>query len=914
MFSSLPPVPALARRARRPLVGLVAVVAVASIGTATVPGLISVADSDLPVSPGDRVLQAVNVEVGTDGALTAVQGTTVISSADGTQADSTSLPYAPQDVVDDLPVRVRTSYRTEDGSGTDLSDLEGYTGRVQIDLSLENLTTRTEQLSYDIAGASRTRPAVVGAPMTISAAADLGETDPASVITQRAGEDDVTNGVLSQGPGGITQVQWATILAPPQLSPTATLSLVLDAEDFTTPAFDLSVQPGLVTDPSVGALVENAFNPLGSAEMKLQADTIETIGQVNDVLAGAGDSITEVRTSLNSSTRTLGTKTVSDLESGVVQIAASMRSLDGTVQGLGQQISSTLESTGSSSLAQLQQTVDSLDALLGDTSQEPGTARVVGNGCTTTVRAAAAEGSVYDSLLQVAANLRGYAEANGRCESAVRNALAISLGPDADDIDEQCQPSTTPGRTNPFVDSVTCSLADTRGKFTGIAEDIRGSSVSVLAELDKAEIPDAVSKINALETQLSATVTAIASIKQGLPAGGDAVIDLGDVRSAVDRLDDRRGEVETAITSLRGVADDNRDKNFALADQLCGLVTDSDPVEAGKLSRTTVESLRANLTDVTCEEAAAGTAVTLPGWDQVLTMTDIARDDTVLGKALSDFDVTYDQLVDALVIAQTANTGGTPGTVKQQLSDLFKSIPALEAERTKVKAAAGKLAEAESDTRREIESSIDDAADDAEAAGQGAVDPAIRQVSEKAEAADADVRDAFVASQRGLQRSAVDIIGSGRRTIAQQRGTLAKTSEGAEGAIQSNVRQGLGVISQTVSASTRDADAAGKLLRADLTKVLLDLGDPQVEGSGLLGTLSANAGGARAADFQLARATSAASSYANARAQDIGGIKLRQAQAEAAFKRQAQLPAFQVDVPEGVEHRTIYTFHLAAGQ
>ncbi len=914
MFSSLPPVPALARRARRPLVGLVAVVAVASIGTATVPGLMSVADSDLPVSPGDRVLQAVNVEVGSDGALTAVQGTTVISSADGTQADSTSLPYAPQDVVDDLPVRVRTSYRTEDGSGTDLSDLEGYTGRVQIDLSLENLTTRTEQLSYDVAGASRTRPAVVGAPMTISAAADLGKTDPASVITQRAGEDDVTNGVLSQGPGGITQVQWATILAPPQLSPTATLSLVLDAEDFTTPAFDLSVQPGLVTDPSVGALVENAFNPLGSQEMKLQADTIETIGQVNDVLAGAGDSITEVRTSLSSSTRTLGTKTVSDLESGVVQIATSMRSLDGTVQGLGQQISSTLESTGSSSLAQLQQTVDSIDALLGDTSREPGTARVVGNGCHTTVRAAAAQGSVYDSLLQVAANLRGYAEASGRCESAVRNALAISLGPDADDVDEQCQPSTTPGRTNPYVDSVTCSLADTRGKFTKVAEDIRGSSTAVLAELDKAKIPDAVSKIEALQNQLDVTVTAITTIKDGLPAGGGAVLDLGDVSRAVRELDRRRHELDAAIGSLRSVAEDGRSNDVALAGQLCALVTDSDPVEPGSLSRATVEELRASLTDVTCEDADAGAAVTSPGWDQVLTMTDVGRSDTVFGAVLSDLDSTYAELSDAVDTAVQVSSGSTPGTVKQRLSDLFKTLPELEDQRTSVRLAAGKLATAESDTRAEITSSIASAADDAEKAGQGAVDPAIRQVSEKAEAADADVRDAFVASQQGLQRSAGDIVGSGRRTIAQQRGTLAKTSRGAEGAIESNVRQGLGVISQTVSASTRDADAAGKLLRADLTKVLLDLGDPQVEGSGLLGTLSANAGGARAADFQLARATSAASSYANARAQDIGGIKLRQAQAEAAFKRQAQLPAFQVTVPDGVEHRTIYTFHLAAGQ
>ena len=46
---------------------------------------------------------------------------------------------------------------------------------------------------------------------------------------------------------------------------------------------------------------------------------------------------------------------------------------------------------------------------------------------------------------------------------------------------------------------------------------------------------------------------------------------------------------------------------------------------------------------------------------------------------------------------------------------------------------------------------------------------------------------------------------------------------------------------------------------------------------------------------------------------DVSGIMLRQAQAEAAMQRQAELPAFALDLPDSVQHRTVYTFHLAGG-
>ncbi len=192
----------------------------------------------------------------TDGSVSGIGHTIVISRGQTGAADTYSESFDPSKVVDDLPVRIVPTYRTVEKSGNDLADLNGYTGRVTIDLAVQNLTVEPQQVSYDAGGTSHTTTAMVGAPHTVVASASLPDTDPSTVVTvakNESGNGETTNGVLSRSADHGTQVQWATILAPPQLSATATLRLVIDAKDFVVPTVDISVQPGLVTDPSVGA-------------------------------------------------------------------------------------------------------------------------------------------------------------------------------------------------------------------------------------------------------------------------------------------------------------------------------------------------------------------------------------------------------------------------------------------------------------------------------------------------------------------------------------------------------------------------------------------------------------------------------------------------------------------------------------
>ncbi|HAQ9640160.1 TPA: hypothetical protein IYE67_003092, partial [Enterococcus faecium] len=104
------------------------------------------------VATPTRVLQTVETSLSSDGSITAVDSTAIsVDDSTGTSTSATTV-HTPSDVADDLPIRVTTSYRTSDGSGSDLADLEGHDGRVEIDLTVENLTVAPQQLTYDAAG------------------------------------------------------------------------------------------------------------------------------------------------------------------------------------------------------------------------------------------------------------------------------------------------------------------------------------------------------------------------------------------------------------------------------------------------------------------------------------------------------------------------------------------------------------------------------------------------------------------------------------------------------------------------------------------------------------------------------------------------------------------------------------------
>lgn len=887
--------------------------AAASPGPAAASGLAG-ADSS---AAGERVLQSVSVTMAPDGTFTEVKGTTVSTSGGSDESTSSSKTYSPQDVVGDLPVRVLTAYRTEQGAGTDLAELDGYTGRVEIDLTVQNLTMRPQTLEYDVDGSSRSRAALVGAPLTVVASTVLDGTDASAVVTPTSGKTTTaTNGVLSQSADGATQVQWATILAPPQLGPSATLTLVVDAEEFSAPAFDLSVQPGLVTDPSVGALVDAAFQPADSSELRLQSRTIELVGEVNTVLARAGQTISQVRTTLDSSAETLGTKTVSDLEASAVGVASSMKSLDGAVQSLGQDLSSSLQSTRSSALEQLRQTVDALDRMLGDTSIKPQTAAIRGQGCATSVAAPQASSSVYGNIVQVASQLGGYADATDSCKVSLQQSILDSVGP-AEPTEERCTTA-----------SVTCALFGARTSFGKIADKLVKDGDSALSALEPERLDDAVTATAELSADVDAVSAATSSLMGAAPLGRvnltlkGATLALGDVRDAAQGVRAVVGGIHDTAVDAQAEAGSMTAQNAALADELCKLVGDG--TEPGKLSAERVEELRSQLVAESCDGSDTTRPLSTPGepmeariagqaaaWSEVVRATTTSDATQGTGQALAALDAAIGAVAEQLDLIR-GSVERDSGNVEEQVRALDDTIKNLQKARTDVSARIAKVRDQQDAVVAAVQEAFRSAADDASAEVAGTVDPEIRRVSTRSAESREELGKMFDQSASGLSTAAASIVKDGAKTLERQKKTFAQSQEAAGVRISGQVEDGLSMIARGVSSSTRDMEAAGALLTQDLNRVLLDLGDRRVNGSGLLGAMTTGAATARSADYQLALATDKTTSYANVRSADIGGLLLRQAQSDAALRMQAELPAFALELPAGTEHRTVYTFHIGA--
>jgi hypothetical protein len=881
------------------------VTAAAAPGLATAGTGLATADT----TAGQRVLQSVQVDMAPDGTFTAVKGTTVSTNGGSDDATSSSKSYSPQDAVSDLPVRVLTAYRTEGGTGTDLSDLSGYTGRVEIDLTVQNLTIQPQNLSYDVDGSSRSQAALVGAPLTVVASTALDGIDASSVVTpDSANHDAATNGVLSQSLDGTTQVQWATILAPPQIGPSATLKLVLDAKDFKAPAFDLSVQPGLVTDPSVGALVDAAFQPGSSSELKLQARTIGLVGEVNTVLARAGETISKVRTTLDSSADTLGTKTASDLQASATGVAASMKGLDGSVKSLGQDLSTSLESTRSAAVQQLLQTVDALDQMLGDTSVKPQPATVKGEGCDTTVAPPQNASSVYGNLIQVAGQLDGYAKATGACKSALQASILKSVGPE-NPTAESCVDS----------ESVTCALLGARTSFSDIATKLVNDGDAALSALDPMKIDDAVAASDALSAEVDTVTTATQTLVSAAPYNR-IHLKLHDLQSALDSVKATSGNLGTVLGGIHdnAVAAQGRvatmtSQNASLAAELCQMVGDGSQPDT--LSADKVEQLRSYLVPTSCPDANGNShpiggsttpmSALIDEQGQAWAAVAAASDDQATASLTSSVTAVQDQidLLRGSVDDDSRDTRTSVGTLDGAVKDLQKA-------RAAVKERIANVKDQQAAAIAGVKDALKAAADDATTQVAGTVDPQIRQVTKNSEDSREALGRMFDKSASGLASSAGSIASNGAKTLNAQKASFAREQQAAGAQITAQVQDGLASISQGVSSSTRDMEAAGALLTQDLNRVLLDLGSRTVHGSGLLGAMTTGAATARSADYQLALATDKTTSYANVRSADIGGILLRQAQSDAALKMEAELPAFGMDLPSGTAHRTVYTFHI----
>lgn len=578
-----------------------------------------------------RSLESIDIAVSPSGAVTAVSGTTVSVSPDGRRAAAGTRTYAPRDVAKDLPVRVRTAYRTADGAGTDLSEIAGYTGRVTVDVFVENLTVKPQSLTYDVAGTSRTRTALVGAPLTLSAAVSL-DADPDSVITASSDAQGVTNGVLSRTGDGKSQVQWAALLAPPQLGATADLRLVVDAVDFKVPEFGLSVQTGLITDPSVQGLMDAAFRTDTGSQLALTTSTIEALSQVNESLAKAHAIVDRVSTTLTGNAGTIGTQTLADLTSSSQSLSSSMQSIGTDLSGLTQTLTQTLTSTQSSATAQLLQVVNTASAIMGDTSEpaqvpsleslgcqaQPGagpTAQALVGSQAPTPAGAAGPGDaagaagpaaaqadsgngVYGSVNRVSGLLQAYAQANDDCKAAVQAQLSEALG-DADT--STCAQGSV---------SATCSLAAAQQQVNAAVASLGEQANAVTAALQPETRADVLTSSTALGEKVTGVETALNRLapSEGGEGTGDLSTETEALNQAVNALTPGVDALVSTLDGIHSSATAAQANNTTARGQIADAARDLCTEIASAKDPALLQQARARLTSTPCPGAGGGAA------------------------------------------------------------------------------------------------------------------------------------------------------------------------------------------------------------------------------------------------------------------------------------------------------------------
>lgn len=908
-----------------------------------------------------RSLESIDIAVSPSGAVTAVSGTTVSVSPDGRRAAAGTRTYAPRDVAKDLPVRVRTAYRTADGAGTDLSEIAGYTGRVTVDVFVENLTVKPQSLTYDVAGTSRTRTALVGAPLTLSAAVSL-DADPDSVITASSDAQGVTNGVLSRTGDGKSQVQWAALLAPPQLGATADLRLVVDAVDFKVPEFDLSVQTGLITDPSVQGLMDAAFRTDTGSQLALTTSTIEALSQVNESLAKAHAIVDRVSTTLTGNAGTIGTQTLADLTSSSQSLSSSMQSIGTDLDGLTQTLTQTLTSTQSSTTAQLLQVVNTASAIMGDTSrpaqvpsleslgcqaqpgagptaqalvgsETPAPAQGSGNAAGAAGPAAQADSGngVYGSVNRVSGLLQAYAQANDDCKAAVQAQLSEALG-DADT--STCAQGSV---------SATCSLAAAQQQVNAAVASLGEQADAVTAALQPETRADVLTSSTTLGEKVTGVETALNRLapSEGGEGTGDLSTELETLNQAVDALTPGVDALVSTLDGIHSSATAAQANNTTARAQIADAARDLCTEIASAKDPALLQQARARLTSTPCPGAGGGAAdkpaddkpadkpddgssadAALSAQSTSLEQIVTASDTTTPGGATKkDVDAVRTAVADvvaardAIVLAvDGAPDDPSKPSLSGSLKDLRTAVTDLRSGYDALNASVDKLDQDQTAAAAGVRTAFDKTAKETTDAVSTTVGTQIRLIGAQAGTSRAAVGASFDAATSGMRASADGITSDSARTIQEQTAQIQDQAAGSSAALSSQVEGSLTSMTQGLTGSVVDIEAARSLLTGDLDRVLLDIGSPDGSGTGLVGIMYSSAALTGSAGYQVAAANQAVAAHGAVRAQDMEGILLQQAQVKASLQAQSRVNGLAAPRPAAEQRTVVYSLRVGGSR
>lgn len=1001
--------------------------------------------SEQQVQNPTHVLQNVNLKLASNGNVSAIDTNNIYVNEQEHKSSSKTINFKVKDVINDVPVRVSTQYQSSKGTGTNLKDLNGYSGELTIKVTVENLTLKSQEVSYDAGGTKRTNQALVGVPFTVAGSVSLDNVKSNQIITSGDKTDDsATNGVISTTGDGKANVQWGAILAPPTSGASTSFTLKVNAQDFKAPDFDIAVQPGFASDLSGESVLNNSFNKNDANQVAMLQRTIDLVNNVDSTITSASSQVNELRSSLDNTSDTLGQDAAKNLQANSESLTKRMAELDGQIQSLKDDLAKTADGNKNQLISQLESTVNTMDTLLGDTSQVPNVSVSHQNGSCTVDRGAAGGGSsVYGNLVQLSQILNNYADASGDCQRALADSLRQTIGPD-NPSPEVCRDGS----------SVTCSLYGASVTSQASLIGLVANGEKLVNELQPEYLKGANKNYRALRGEVDNLVKYLQS-DEGKKAirdhqqNGDVTESLKSSRRSVDELKKTSDELTKALNSLHSKAVAARNdvsgnsnsidqQNEDIANELCKLSVEN----GGKLSQEEVDRLRSYLTSTPCGEtprtpqrdqnnqnqgdqntpnnnqngnngnqndqnqghqdnnqntpnnnqngqndqngqggaqvtpqndptengqngqndqngqnqntpnnnqngnnANQGGTPVVPAahrlaadklqapegygqamderlnnqaraWDEVIKETDLQNPTTPLAQNAKGFSDQVNSLDSALSSVEKAYAGegddqnrdrddrqNGPNSLDEKLKSLTSASDELGKNLDELSSQHSELSEA-------LKNAFKDSADETSKNINNLISQEIRQVSAQGSAGADSIQNSFTSSIYGLAEASNVIVRDAGNSLEAQRRDIAGKVENLKASLDGVTQSSLEQLDARTGNASRDLAGASVLLADDLNKVILDLGDSRVDGSGLLGALKTNAAKAGAADFQLALASQNAQGYTSVRAEDIAAVQLRQAQFKASLEKLKSLPSFHLPDGGKAEVKVVYTFHI----
>ena len=995
--------------------------------------------SEQQVQNPTHVLQNVNLKLASNGNVSAIDTNNIYVNEQEHKSSSKTINFKVKDVINDVPVRVSTQYQSSKGTGTDLN---GYSGELTIKVTVENLTLKSQEVSYDAGGTKRTNQALVGVPFTVAGSVSLDNVKSNQIITSGDKTDDsATNGVISTTGDGKANVQWGAILAPPTSGASTSFTLKVNAQDFKAPDFDIAVQPGFASDLSGESVLNNSFNKNDANQVAMLQRTIDLVNNVDSTITSASSQVNELRSSLDNTSDTLGQDAAKNLQANSESLTKRMAELDGQIQSLKDDLAKTADGNKNQLISQLESTVNTMDTLLGDTSQVPNVSVSHQNGSCTVDRGAAGGGSsVYGNLVQLSQILNNYADASGDCQHALTDSLRQTIGPD-NPSPEVCRDGS----------SVTCSLYGASVTSQASLIGLVANGEKLVNELQPEYLKGANKNYRALRGEVD-NLTKYLQSDEGKKAirdhqqNGDVTESLKSSRRSVDELKKTSDELTKALNSLHSKAVAARNdvsgnsnsidqQNEDIANELCKLSVEN----GGKLSQEEVDRLRSYLTSTPCGEtprtpqrdqnnqnqgnqntpnnnqngnngnqndqnqgnqdnnqntpnnnqngqndqngqggaqvtpqndptengqndqngqnqntpnnnqngnnANQGGTPVVPAahrfaadklqapegygqamderlnnqaraWDEVIKETDLQNPTTPLAQNAKGFSDQVNSLDSALSSVEKAYAGegddqnrdrddrqNDPNSLDEKLKSLTSASDELGKNLDELSSQHAELSEA-------LKNAFKDSADETSKNINNLISQEIRQVSAQGSAGADSIQNSFTSSIYGLAEASNVIVRDAGNSLEAQRRDIAGKVENLKASLDGVTQSSLEQLDARTGNASRDLAGASVLLADDLNKVILDLGDSRVDGSGLLGALKTNAAKAGAADFQLALASQNAQGYTSVRAEDIAAVQLRQAQFKASLEKLKSLPSFHLPDGGKAEVKVVYTFHI----